>query len=124
MTVITDRYERELLARTSLEGLPHRGRDAVAMQVQCPEGHHLLKVLSTGAGPIVVTTVRAHSHGNRDRPDEPHTPAKAREFVDMLAVADPAEDEIPAWCDCGHRTLSRAAVAQWLAGGEKRVVIG
>jgi hypothetical protein len=30
---------------------------------------------------------------------------------------------MPAWCDCGQRTLSRAEVLKWIAAGEHRVVI-
>lgn len=122
MTVVTDRYERELLARRAWEELPHGGRDALVMDVQCAEGHHLAKVFRTGAGPVVMTTVRPRSHGQRDLPDVPHGASEPRRFVDLLEAIDD-DDAVPSWCDCGHRVLSRAAMREWMAAGEKRVVV-
>jgi hypothetical protein len=123
MTAVMDRYERELLARQEWEALPHGGRDSVVMQVQCADGHELAKVFRTDAHLLVRTTVRPRSHGNRDLPDKPHTPNEMRRIVDMLEVDDAADDSIPAWCDCGARTLSRAALRDWLTQGEHRVIM-
>lgn len=122
MTVVTDRYERELLARRAWEELPHGGRNALVLDVQCHEGHHLAKVFRTGAGPIVLTTVRPHSHGQRDLPDVPHGADGSRRFLDLLDAPD-EDDTVPAWCDCGQRVLSRADMREWMVAGEKRVVV-
>ena len=123
MTLVTDRYERELQARQKWEALPHGGRDSLIMQVQCADGHHLAKVFHANGERLVMTTLRPRSHGSRDIPDKPHTPGGVRHMVDMLDVDDAADDGIPAWCDCGARTLSRAGLRNWLAEGERRVVL-
>ena len=123
MTLVTDRYEREMLARRAWKALEHGGHDRVVLQVQCAEGHHLVKVFATDEGPVVMTTVRAHSHGSRDFVDEPHTPHDATRFFDLLEVEGRDEDEIPAWCDCGPHAMSRTALRGWIAQGEARVVV-
>lgn len=122
MTIVTDRQERETLARRGLHAAAGEHVTAL-LQVQCPAGHHVARVVPTKEGDVVVTSVRAHSHGSRDLPDEPHTPNRSKEFIDLVDVADPAEDAIPAWCDCGQRSLSRRAIQRWLATGERRVIL-
>jgi len=122
MTVVTDRYERELLARQAWEELPHGGRDALVLDVQCHEGHQLAKVFRTGAGLVIMTTVRPHSHGQRDLPDVPHGAHEPRRYLDLLDAPDD-DDAVPAWCDCGHRVLSRADIREWMAAGERRAVV-
>ena len=112
---------RERQARDAWMSLPHGGRDAVILQVHCSAGHHLAKVADAPVGRVVVTTVRSRSHGDRDRPDSPHTPCRAHDSVDLLDGVD--DDIIPAWCDCGHRVLSRADLREWLAAGPRRVVV-
>jgi hypothetical protein len=107
-------------AREAWALLPHGGRDLVRMQVQCAHGHHLAKVYDTDAGLVVATTLRARSHGRRDRPDQPHTPAPMPEFFDLL---DEGTGDIPAWCVCGHRTLARPELQTWLSAGDKRVIV-
>jgi hypothetical protein len=122
MAIIADRQEREALARRAWHEAAG-GHVEALLQVQCPAGHHVAKVVPTSSGSVVVTSVRAHSHGSRDRPDEPHTPTRPRDFVDLVEVADAAEDSIPAWCDCGQRSLSRSALRRWIAAGERRVIL-
>lgn len=123
MTAVMDRYERELLAHRLWDGLPHGGRDAVVLQVQCAQGHHVAKVYATEGGEIVRTTVRPRSHGSRDLPDEPHTPHEVHHHLDLLGIDEVQDDGVPAWCDCGPRVLSRAALVEWVGLGESRVVV-
>lgn len=122
MAVVTDRSQREALARQAWSQAAGAHVEA-RLQVQCPAGHHVAKIVPTPSGDIVVTRVRAHSHGSRDLPDEPHTPTHPATFVDLMEVADPDEDAIPAWCDCGQRSLSRRALQRWLEGNQHRVVL-
>lgn len=117
----SERAVRERQARDAWTSLPHGGRDAVILQVHCSSGHHLAKVADTPVGKVVVTTVRSRSHGDRDRPDSPHTPDRAHYAVDLLDGVD--DDVIPAWCDCGHRVLSRADLTSWVESSEHRVVM-
>lgn len=117
----SERAVRERQAQQAWAALPHGGREAVILQVHCPAGHHVAKVANTPAGRVVVTTVGSHSHGDRDRPDSPHTPDRPHHLVDLLDSVD--DDAIPAWCDCGHRVLSRVSLRDWVDAGEHRVVI-
>jgi hypothetical protein len=83
-------------------------------------------VYVTDVGFVYVAPVRARSHGSGDLPDEPRGDQEAHRWFDLLSERERAttvDDALPAWCGCGHRTLSRAAVLQWLASGERRVVI-
>lgn len=114
--------ERELLAVSAIDRLPHGGRDAVRLQVQCARSHHLAKVFDTDSGLAYQSTVHGRAHGRRDRLDDAHGVGQAHHWSDLLD-GDPADDALPAWCECGQRTLSRAAVQRWLHDGEKRVVV-
>jgi hypothetical protein len=117
--------ERSLVAEKAWSALPHGGRDAVRLQVHCGRGHHVAAVYATDAGLVYLAPVRAHSHGAHDLPDEPHGAQRVQRWFDLLAAGDGpmVDDALPAWCDCGHRVLSRAAVLEWLGDGEHRVVI-
>jgi hypothetical protein len=115
---------RRRAARDAWAALPHGGHDAVRLQVQCGRSHHVATVYDTGDGFVIVTRVRARSHGSRDRVDEPHGDQAVAQWIDFLATADPTSDDaVPAWCDCGHRTLSRADMQGWITAGERRVIV-
>jgi hypothetical protein len=122
MTASTGRHE---LAQQAWSALPHGGRNEVRLQVQCSRAHHMAKLYETGAGLVYVAPLRAHSHGSRDRFDRPHGEAKPGRFFDLLGDADEhtVDDALPAWCDCGPRTLSRAALHEWLAAAEHHVIV-
>jgi hypothetical protein len=119
------REDRSRVAEAAWSGLPHGGHDAVRLRVQCGHGHHVAAVYATESGFVYVAPVRAHSHGSSDLPDEPHGDQEPHRWFDLLSDGEgtTADDALPAWCDCGHRTLSRAAVLLWLDSGEHRVVI-
>lgn len=116
---------RRQAARSAWAELPHGGRDSIRLDVQCARSHHVAVVYDTSAGRVFVAPVRGHSHGSRDRVDEPHGSHAVETWVDMLEAADDPliDDSVPAWCDCGPRTLSRAAMLEWIAAGEHRVVV-
>lgn len=121
MTAILNQEDRRIAAEAAWRALPHGGRDEVALRIHCGSSHHLAAVYRTADGPVYVATVHPRSHGHADRIDEPHGADEPVIWCDLL-VADEA-DELPAWCSCGHRTLSRAAVRGWLAAHEHRVVV-
>ena len=100
--------ERRLAAQAAWEELPHGGHDHVLLQVHCARSHHVAAIFDTPQGPVYAAHVRARSHGSRDRVDEPHGDQEISRWFDFLEVDDAGEDELPAWCDCGHRSLSRA----------------
>ena len=114
--------QRSALAQSALAALPSGGHDFLRLTVSCARGHHVAQVYATGAGLVYSAPLRAHSHGRRDQPDHPHDHEQAHRWFDLLDTAD-GDDSMPAWCDCGHRVLSRAAMLQWLAAGEHRVIV-
>lgn len=116
---------RQQAARDAWAVLPHGGRDAIRLQVQCARSHHVATVYDTPAGWVFVAPVRGHAHGSRDRVDEPHGSHQVDTWIDLIAPTDDlvVDDSVPAWCDCGPRTLSRDAMLAWIAAGERRVVV-
>ena len=115
--------ERRNGAESAWAILPHGGHDKVLLQVQCARSHHVAVVYDTAVGPVYASRIRSRSHGSRDRVGEPHGDQVIARWFDLVAVDDAGDDELPAWCDCGHRTLSRAALSEWLAAHETRVII-
>lgn len=122
----TQHDDRSRVAEAAWAGLQHGGHDAVRLRVQCGRGHHVAAVYGTEVGFVYVAPVRARSHGSSDLPDEPRGDQEPHRWFDLISEGEGAmtiDDALPAWCDCGHRSLSRAALLQWLAAGERRVVI-
>lgn len=113
---------RSAHAERLLSDLPHGGKEAVLLRVQCSRNHHVAVVYRTADGLVYAAPVRARSHGAHDLPDEPHHGRATARWLDLLHVPG-ADDALPAWCDCGPRSLSRAAVARWVDEGEHRVVV-
>ncbi|HEY5184079.1 MAG TPA: hypothetical protein VIM19_04040 [Actinomycetes bacterium] len=117
--------DRERLARRGLALIEDRPSDFTLLSVQCTHGHHLATVYRTADGPVYQSTSlgHSHSHGDRDRYDGAHHGDVTPPWVDLLQVAASAavDDGLPAWCECGARTLSRAQLIQWIADGEHRV---
>ena len=116
---------RRQAARRAWAELPHGGREAIRLDVQCARSHHVAAVYDTPAGRVFAAPVRGHSHGSRDRVDEPHGSHEVETWFDLITADDDplVDDTVPAWCDCGPRTLSRAAMLGWIAAGERKVVV-
>jgi hypothetical protein len=111
-------------AAKALAALPHGGREAIVLRVQCAKNHHVAKVYDTAQGLVYAAPVRARSHGDYDLPDQPHGDHAPHRWLDLLEEpGDASDDSLPAWCDCGHRVLSRAEVRAWLDAGEHRVIV-
>ncbi len=116
--------DREKVAREALAALGVSRSEAVTLHVNCSRSHHLALVVETAEGPVYRSTVHGRSHGHADRVDTPHEPHEEREYIDLLLPAGGlADDALPAWCSCGQRSLSRAALASWRSAGERRVVV-
>lgn len=117
--------EREKVAREALDALGDRRSEAAVLHVNCAHSHHLATVFETARGAVYLATVHGRSHGRRDREDTPHKPHGEALYVDLLAPSygSQADDTMPAWCDCGQRSLSRAALQEWIGAGERRVVV-
>lgn len=98
--------------------------DARILAVQCANGHHVAGVYRTSEGPVLQVALSRHSHGRRDRIDTAHKGTQsARRWTDFMATGTLADDEVPAWCDCGPWTLSRSEMDTWISDGERRVVL-
>lgn len=121
-TSTLDHHDRAAQAESAWAALPHGGHDAIVLRVVCTRSHHVAAVYRTGAGLVYRAPVRPRSHGDRDLPDDPHGGQGPHAWLDLLEAVD-ADDAMPAWCDCGHRTLSRASVREWVHSGAGRVVI-
>ncbi|MCZ3390129.1 MAG: hypothetical protein LH645_13680 [Actinomycetia bacterium] len=123
-TAIGSHDLRSQQAKRALTALPHGGRDAITLRVQCAKSHHVATVYATDLGLVYAAPVRARSHGSFDLPDQPHGGLEPPRWCDLLEVSSPAgDDALPAWCDCGHRTLSRRDILAWIADREHRVII-
>ncbi len=116
---------RMAAAREAFESLDDK-RSSTVLDIQCDRSHHVAKVYRTPVGLVYVSDRRARSHGRRDRVDTGHDAGRIDQWVDLLEhlSAVDAPDSLPAWCDCGQRSLSPEAVAKWVEQGEHRVVIG
>ena len=97
------------------------------MRIACGANHHVAAVYETGIGLVYRSQIRRHGHGDRDLPDNPRAGSKPKPWFDLLESSevdlDQADDQLPAWCECGPRMLSRASVLRWVAEGERRVII-
>ncbi len=116
--------ERSRRAEQALTEIPHGGRDAITLRVHCAKSHNVATVYDTSVGLVYAAPVRARSHGSFDLPDSPHSGHETKRWLDLLRVNPTvADDAMPAWCDCGQRTLSRADVLKWIEAGEHRVIV-
>lgn len=115
--------ERRRRAAEVLADMGRALRDAKVLSVQCANGHHVAAVYRTPDGEVVRAATGRRSHGNRDRIDTPHRSRSARTLWSDFLDAGPVAGAVPAWCDCGAWTLSRADLTAWLGAGERRVVL-
>ena len=107
--------ERRTTARAALEALGSHRSHGRLLNVQCAHSHHLAEVYDTPSGLVYRALSGPHAHGSKDRIDVAHHAAhRGTEYVDLL-VPD-TDDGLPAWCDCGTHTLSRAALIEEAAG--------
>ena len=107
-------------ARRELEALAHGGHRSVLLRIQCPNAHHVARVVATAAGPVYETTLLEYAHGDRDRYDGTHHASERGTWTDFLDVGD---DPLPAGCECGAATLSRTEVRRQLERGTRRWVM-
>ncbi|MFS8102212.1 hypothetical protein LFM09_34320 [Lentzea alba] len=108
-------------ARAALDSLGAHRRDARRLSVRCSRSHHVASVYVTPAGLVYASVIGPHSHGSRDRVDEPHHGAShGTELVEPLEGGPLVDDALPASCECGPRVLSRADLLRALAQGRRR----
>ena len=117
------RRHRAEAALTTLQGPRDRYQK---LSIQCRHGHHVAWVYDTPSGLVYRSMTGPHAHGSRDFVDTGHHgtrrgTAGAGGYVDLLEAEATADDAMPAWCDCGPRTLSRADLLQHVRAGGKTV---
>jgi hypothetical protein len=118
-----DRRAAAKAAITALDGplSEHRRLD-----VRCRRSHHVAAVYEADGVLVYSATVGTHGHGSRDRVDTGHgASSRGRGHTDLLDTSgDPlCDDGIPASCECGPRTLSRAALLASLGQDVRHVIV-
>ncbi|WP_372736614.1 hypothetical protein [Nocardioides sp.] len=115
---------RRAAAAAALAAVGSPRSENQVVSIQCHDGHHVAKVFRTDAGLVFASSTGPHGHGSRDFVDTGHHGDRSgQEFVDLLDVGPTHEDDLPAWCDCGARTLSRADVIDYANSGKRTVHI-
>lgn len=98
-------------AADAIRALGAHRSDHQRLSIQCKHSHHLGFVYDTGAGLVYWTRTGPHSHGSRDFIDTGrHGSHGGAEYVELLEAGGTADDGLPAWCECGPRTVSRRQV--------------
>jgi hypothetical protein len=83
-------------------------------------------VFTTPTGPLYASHPRPHSHGDRDRHDAAHHGGHRDDlWLDWLAPSAGVamDDPLPAGCECGARSLSRARLLAAVESGDRRIII-
>ena len=96
------------------------------LDVRCRRSHHVAAVYEADGTLVYSATVGPHGHGSRDRVDTGHgASSRGRGHTDLLDTSgDPlCDDGIPASCECGPRTLSRAALLTSLGQDVRHVIV-
>lgn len=115
---------RRRKASDALSALGSRRSDNRKLSLQCPRSHHVAAVYDTEAGLVYSTATGQHAHGSRDFVDTAHRGGRhGAEYVDLLNGGPMVDDELPAWCECGPRTLSRAELGGHIAAERRKVLL-
>lgn len=113
--------ERRHLAEHALDSLAQAG-EQVRLRVRCGRGHHVATVFDTPAGLVFHSVIGTHAHGDRDFVDTGHGAHDlGTRYVDLLAADGIVDDALPAACECGPHTLSRAQLTQAIADSERTI---
>jgi hypothetical protein len=87
--------------------------------VQCARSHHVAAVYDADGALVVMTSTGPRAHGRRDFVDAAHGAAHhGTPLVDELDAGPDADDDVPAVCECGPHTLSRAGLLAAVHRGE------
>jgi hypothetical protein len=112
---------RDRAARALAELGSHRS-DHQRLGVQCRHAHHLAAVYETAAGLVYESRTGPHGHGSKDFIDTGRSGSRGgQQHVDLLEAGPGVDDGLPAWCDCGPRTLSREHLLADARAGRRSV---
>lgn len=124
MRTTTVSEERRRSAEQALGALGSDRAHREVLVLQCSRAHHLVSVYDTEAGDVFVSRTGPHAHGHKDFVDTGHRGAPGgQEYIDLLWTADPADDDLVTWCDCGPRVLSRRDVMDHVRLGHRTVML-
>jgi hypothetical protein len=92
------------------------------LDVRCRDSHHVAAVYDAGGELVYSAKVGSHCHGSRDRVDR----SPGGGHADLLDAGGDmmCDDAMPASCECGPRTLSRAALLASVRAGERHLIVG
>lgn len=121
-TTQTTSGERRLRAERALATIESHRSDHQRLAIQCPRSHHLAAVYATGDGLVYYARTGPHSHGAKDFVDTGrHGARSGDDYIDLLEVDAMSSDVLPAWCDCGPRSLFRSELERYLDAGLRTV---
>lgn len=98
--------------------------DHEVLSVQCTHSHHVAAVYDTPAGLVFRSTTGPHAHGRMDRADVAHHGHEHGELFLEILDSDQAEAMLPASCDCGAWSLSRADLLADVRAGARTTRVG
>ncbi|GAA4552731.1 hypothetical protein [Pseudonocardia xishanensis] len=122
MEIFTSPADRRAAAREALAMLGAHRTDRLRLGVQCSRGHHVAQVYDAEGGLLYVAGTGSRSHGRGDRVDTGHgADRRGGVFVDLVdpGAGSIEDDDLPAGCECGPRTLSRARLMAAVAAEER-----
>lgn len=118
--------ERRSAARAAITALDGPLSSHRRLDVRCRDNHHVAAVYEADGELVYSATVGPRGHGSRDRVDAGHGSSNSgRGHVDLLDTGGDllADDDMPASCECGPRTLSRAALLASVEEGTRHVIV-
>lgn len=115
---------RRRKASDALGALGTHRSDSRRLNVQCPRSHHVASVYDTEAGLVYSAVTASHAHGSRDFVDTAHHGGRrGTEYADLLDAGPMVDDDLPAWCECGPRTLSRTELGEHIAAERRKLLL-
>lgn len=118
--------ERRAAARAAITALDGPLSAHRKLDVRCRQSHHVAAVYEADGELVYSATVGPHGHGSRDRVDAGHGSSDCgRGHTDLLDTSGDlmSDDNMPASCECGPRTLSRAALLASVEEGVRHVIV-
>jgi hypothetical protein len=122
-TAIVDRQRQERAA-SALMVLGRDQADRQVLLIECRRGHTLAAIYSTDAGLVFLSRPRPNMLDEQDLAGLQHHRSNCLDhgFTDMLQ-APWVDDDLPAGCYCGNRTLSRLDIENDVKAGRQLVTV-
>lgn len=106
-------------AARALSELGAERADHEVLSVQCAHSHHVAAVYRTATGLMFRSVTGPHAHGRKDRPDVAHHGHEHGVVYAEVLDSPQADDQLPAWCDCGQWSLSRSDLLADVRAGHR-----